>query len=223
MERNKQFEKEKYLRALIKKKDDLFHEMLMTVKVKVPPFKHGWLVKAILREDFARSKDGEFLQTLIDKIFLDRELFNHKYVAMVRKKKYIYRFAKNEYYLDFFPQARSLSEKEYELLTEREKKYFFKSETAYWGHWGGTRTVYQFNLPRHYITTKVVPRYIDYVYQRDPELQSEWQRTCNKADALNAIYLYYGKEKRNYWNRRVYKRAQEKATLLKYSQWEEVY
>ena len=219
MKRNKQFEQRKYFRALIEKKEKLFHEMLFTAKVKVPPFKNGWLVKAILREDFARSKDGEFLQTLIDKVFLGRELFNPKYVAMVRKKKYIYRFAKNEYYMDFFPQARSLSPKEYELLTEREKKYFFKFET---GYWGATRIVYQLNLPRHYITTKVVPRYVDYVYERDPEIQSEWQRTSNKVDALNATYLYYGKEKRNYWNRRVHTRAKEKVNLLKYIKDEDI-
>jgi len=210
MRRNKQFKKEKYIRSLIEKERELLKQRRTIREVEVPPYKNGWVVKAILREDIARSKDGEFLQSLLDIGYKETYIRNSKYVSLIRKKTYSYRLNKDTV-INFFPERIKYTFKEYEKFTDRQKKYFTRHVV---GHWNYHRVVYKIDVPLYYVNTKVITNYSTHMYIIDPDIESEYTRIHNKIESLNAYDIYYGQYYSS-WDIKGYARHLEKVKLLK--------
>ncbi len=162
-----------------------------------PPVQRGWKRNFIVRPDVARSKDGAFFQTLLEKI--NSEQFSHRRDFKQKKRR-----KGKKVHIDRVQKLYEPYEWAFKRLklTEKEKGYFtemqeFHSKAQY-------RIKYVFNEPWRYVL-KVQANLITKIKVIDPLLQQqeaeieafiEKRHLRPRLDKLIDGYHQYG----NRWN-----------------------
>lgn len=167
------------LRALHKKEKILYQQKrnLPLVPLK-EPYRKGWVRSFVVREDVARSKYGDFYQTLLDKI----NTFQYDHDKSFRGKK---KRKRGNVYLTRAQLLKEFCVYEWESrtckLTEAEKIHFHA--TPKWEKHKFVRK-YLFNEPWRYIL-KIKPNMITHTQMVDGDLESELQHIDDYIDGRN--------------------------------------
>jgi hypothetical protein len=175
----------KLIYKLFKTYDKLWEKKLKKETVKIDtPIHYGWRVYPKLRDDVAKRPEANILLDLLSMGYNLKILKNPKHVSLVRKKIYtVYRNNKNV--VSLIPYKIPFSEKEYNDLDDKYKKYFYKYYPT------NGRIYYELDLPEwyYYFTTKSL--YTDKVYLLDSKLQSDITKLDNKLFQNNYWKLKY--------------------------------
>lgn len=179
------------------------------------PYQSGWYITIRLREDYARRTDGPVVAALIKKYGGYAIVKSPTLVKTLRQKPLLSNFnsllSHRTYYSPL--RIRALSEKEYASLSEITKKYFslipYRAATYDW------KKCYEFNVPEHYLLTKVSKRMITHTRDINPDLLS---RKNELEKILEPYWLKFRHRDRyydEYYNTRA-ERRQSRVELGKY-------
>lgn len=171
--RNKYFEKEK---ALIRVKKEL-HENWQNQRNQAwveleKPIPHGYNGEWVLREDIAKSPDGEILQWIIDNLGVE--------VWSKRKDFRVKEWRNNNKWQDIKPHFKRVDESTYEGYPASLQKYF-RLDTSDKNHWW--RPKYKVDIEPWKLVMKKTRSYITHykehdeiLYQINAELKSQLYR-----------------------------------------------
>lgn len=167
------------LRALYKKERLLYKQKLNLPLVPLKePYRKGWVRFFVVREDVARSKYGDFYQTLLDKI----NTFQYDHDKSFRGKK---KRRKGNVYLTRVQLLKEFYIYEWESrtckLTEQEKIYFHVTPK-----WEKHRFIqkYVFSEPWRFIL-KIKANMITHTKMVDSDLEKELQYIDDYFDRRN--------------------------------------
>lgn len=139
------------------------------------PYQDGWILIIVLRDDILRSDKGPIIKALIEKFSSKFATRNAKFITQIRQKPNLSDVRKMFYskYGQFIyyngPHIRDLDKREYNKLSDQQKKYFDLSIHSKWVN----RDEYHMNLPEYYFRVKVKKRIITHVQDIDPLLLQE--------------------------------------------------
>lgn len=153
------------------------------------PIPYGWIFTIVLREDFARSKNGAFYQELIN-IGYNNYRFTNDVRQIKAYRQGLTALKLKNYVINLFPAQGELSVKQFESLNARYKKYF-----TYYSGSRFCREHYYLNLPRHYFKLQAKTNYVKEIYDLDKELESELKKLNNKLIKEAFFNKYYGHHK----------------------------
>ncbi len=167
------------LRALDKKEKILYQQKrnLPLVPLK-EPYRKGWVRFFVVREDVARSKYGQFYQTLLDKI----NTFQYDHDKSFRGKK---KRKRGNVYLTRLQLLKEFYAYEWESrtykLTEAEKIHFYPNQK-----WEKNKfvTKYIFNEPWRFVL-KIKANMITHTKMVDGDLESELDYIGDYLDGRN--------------------------------------
>lgn len=181
------FENEKDLISLWKKKIKLMDGKLALNKVELPkPERAGYVRTFVLRDDFAKSKEANFLNGLL-------KLVQTSVVS--RDKKFEYKDYKTKTKKPIYQGLHEIDQKEWNKLiekglTEKQQSYFERrwknNRLNKGGYWA-----WEFTKPFMFVY-KVQPHYITHRIMIDPALDSELQELSNRIERQN-LYPKIGK------------------------------
>lgn len=139
------------------------------------PYQEGWFLQIVLRDDLLKSDKGPFIQLLVDKYCTRFVTKNPKFISKIRQNPALSSVRKlffNKHGLHIYyngPHIRSLDKREYNKLTDLQKKYFdLDFHSKYTG-----REEYSMNLPEYYLRVKVKKRIVTHVQDINPLLLQE--------------------------------------------------
>lgn len=191
---NKQDKKYKeYLKMedeLSKLREQIYKLPLVPLK---EPYQRGWMIYIKLREDISNRKDAGDIKNAIEIGYYESKFTNSvEEVKAVRagKKSYTKIIKKKRFSVELTPSRKMLSEKKYNDLPEKVKKYFVLDifNDSYKKY--GTK-LYHTTLPYYYITLKVKPNMITHQRQKGGELEERYA-------FLEAKLQDFWREKYNY-------------------------
>jgi len=131
------------------------------------PIRHGWKRKFVLNEQTKNRTDANIIQQLLDKV-------NHEYWSRERDWSDIHKHWLGLADIDNC-QLNPLTNKEYNKLSEREKKFFKYEQITYnyYGRKGETKHYWIIEKPNMYFRMKDRKYWLTEVPVFDPELDSE--------------------------------------------------
>lgn len=193
---------------------------LLNKAPKIPikePYQNGWTLNIALREDFLKSEKGPLAKHLLDKLSVEHYTRNAKLISEIRKKpalhecrKLLYKHLKGNLYFQG-PYVKSLNEREFNKLSEQEKKYFTFIKNATINAWNKESGRWEFTIPYHYLIVKVNKRMITHAKELDTALLKE------KAELQSILTLYYLGGRYDYNYHYFEKRAERRESKVKLS------
>lgn len=188
-----------YIR-LSKRQDEINKERRNQPWIYVTPFQKGWETSIILRDDIANRNDANFILHLIDIGYREHKLIRKlEHVRLIRRGIYIHKW-KSKYddkihTESFIPDKVSFSEKQYEKLSDREKRWFYRDRYSVWYD---KRKLYYLNIPNYWIRLKVKPCIYDRIMDKNGDLESEYEKISDKLHKPPFRKFYY---RGSSWNR----------------------
>lgn len=185
---------------LMSELNDLMSKRRRLPKVKCIPYQDGWVVSIRLREDILNREDADFLVNLI-KIGYSEKIYirDIKEIRLIRKGIYSYTRGKGDRKLivDLIPPKRRLSEKQYEALTEQQKRHFLRYTDGYnyrwlWtGHKTNYDVYYKLFVPAYWIKLRVKPNMVSEMRDISPELEARYQYVKDQLEKPPYMKYYY--------------------------------
>lgn len=194
MNRKHKTNKEKELRALFTRRDELFALRKAQPLVQLDePYQKGWLVYVSLRDDILNTKDAAFFLKLIKKGFKPTH-----YIRKVKDVRYIrkgiYGEIPYEYrrypHNGYFPTRIKFSQEQVDNMTERERKYFMRRRKNSWDRYLKNDGFY-LHLPKYWYKLKTKPNMVTESRLINSEIESEYQKIWNKITAMDGWNKFY--------------------------------
>ncbi len=221
-------EKWKKRGIVLGKELDEVNRELRNKKVKsVTPFQDGWTISLNLREEDLRRADINDTVFLVN--FLKKDTFTRN-VELVKGVRRDHKFSSCEhlfYYKGWDgtysyngPHLASLTEKKFQELEDKYKKYFTRIEKVRVGRWGGvtyTEVTYKFDIPKHMLVMKVTKRIVKEIVDIDPELVAKESYLGDELKPYWRESPHYGgwhKFERRYENKR--RRIHQNSAIKKF-------
>lgn len=139
------------------------------------PYQDGWVLVIVLRDDILRSDKGPIIKALLEKFTSKFTTRNAKFITQIRQKpalsdvrKLFYSKAGRFVYYNG-PHIRDLDKREYNKLSDQQKKYFDLNIHSKWIN----REEYHMNLPEYYFKVKVKKLIVTHIQDIDPLLLQE--------------------------------------------------
>jgi hypothetical protein len=194
MKPDKYKKKHKEYLELQRKQDEIWNQIKNLPLVELEkPYQKGWLIKFELRDDIKRRDDVDIIQQVVDLSFRERYTTKVGEVKLIRAGLRSYRNGRGNL-VSLLPHGRTLSVKEYEVLSPQIQKYFYLNTTDErynkWGH-----KYYISSLPSFYLKLKTRPNMITHIRLRGGDLQSEYDKINFRlwhSGEFAEFYIGYG-------------------------------
>lgn len=177
------------------------------------PYQAGWILIPTLRDDFMRSDKGPIVKGLIERFGKNCVVRSSKLISRIRKNPTISNVdsvlsSKGRLYRPDAPHIRAITKKEYDVLSEQQKKYFSPISPFLKAYRTGD---YELNIPFHYIVIKIKKRIITHIQDINPILLKE------EAELRHTLLPYWrGKNYGGYhWFENKKERRRSKVELTK--------
>ncbi len=194
-----------------KKYQELKFAKITLGKVKLDkPVVFGWVRNFKLRSDIAKTNKSNILNKILEKI--------NNSVVCLRRDFYAKTFDSNGKYVYIKQVLNYLTQKEFELLSEREQSYFYLTKIV--RKWGGPIKIFKFKYPWMF-EFKIKRNYITHKKILDGELESEidrinkvlWDRDRFAFKYLECSKYYIEKYSRSKYKREIKKILKEEELI----------
>jgi hypothetical protein len=151
------------------------------------PIPHGYDAYYVLREDISRRSDSSDFQYIFD---------NFSKTVWCRRKDFMVYSYNERRYIKLNPSIKNLTEREYEKLPVKLKKYFYSVDKQYWNT---IRKEYVCTVPDYFFTVKIIKSYKTHYKVIDEVLKQEAAYLSDKLkeDYYN-YWSYYGSVPKKY-------------------------
>jgi hypothetical protein len=195
---------EKELRALNRRRKELYEEKYLTIPLE-KPLLVGYEMVFIFRTDILGRPDFPTLEKLLPLISTILTGKTKHFTKRVRRKTKLATKEKGKKTIDIEHKTKDLEVREWEKLSPKERGYFFPTTTKTCSYWScGLRTVYRWSYP-WMLVSKVRKKYVTEILIPNPDTASEKAHIENyiekrdlrgKMDKLLHGYHNYDR----YWN-----------------------